>query len=76
MLDSGAVGSVDELAKRLHLGSTYVARTLRLTTLAPTLVESILAGNEPDGLSLRQLAADLPMDWAEQERLLAGQYRT
>ena len=76
MLDSGAVGSVDELAKRLHLGSTYVARTLRLTTLAPNLVESILAGNEPDGLSLRQLAADLPMDWAEQERLLAGQYRT
>jgi hypothetical protein len=76
MLDRGEVSSVDELANRLHLGSTYVARTLRLTALAPNLVESILAGNEPDGLSLRQLAADLPMDWAEQERLLAGQYRT
>jgi ParB-like chromosome segregation protein Spo0J len=72
MLDSGEVGSVDELAKRLHLGSTYVARTLRLTALAPNLVESILAGDEPDGLSLRKLAADLPVDWAEQERLLAG----
>jgi hypothetical protein len=49
-----------------------VARTLRLTAVAPNLVESILAGNEPDGLSLRKLAADLPVDWAEQERLLAG----
>jgi hypothetical protein len=72
MLDKGKVGSVDELAQQLHLGPTYVARTLRLTAVAPKLVESILAGDEPDGLSLRKLAADLPVDWAEQERLLAG----
>ena len=72
MLDSGEVGSVDELALQLHLGPTYVARTLRLTAVAPNLVEAILAGDEPDGLSLRKLAADLPVDWAEQERLLAG----
>jgi hypothetical protein len=72
MLDSGEVGSVDELAQQLHLGPTYVARTLRLTALAPNLVEAILVGKEPNGLSLRQLAADLPVDWTEQELLLAG----
>ncbi len=71
MLDRGEVRSVDELALRLHLGPTYVARTLRLTAVAPKLVESILAGDEPDGLSLRKLASGLPVGWAEQERLLA-----
>jgi hypothetical protein len=72
MLDSGEVGSVDELAQQLHLGPTYVARTLRLTALAPDLVEAVLAGDEPDGLSLRRLAADVPHNWAEQGRLLEG----
>lgn len=70
MLDSGDVSSVDELAKQLRLGSTYVARILKLTSLAPDLVEAILAGEEPDGLSLRSLSADLPCDWPEQRRLL------
>lgn len=70
MLDSGKAGSVDELAKRLHLDSTYVARTLRLTALAPDLVKAVLAGEEPDGLSLRSLSADLPCNWLEQKRLL------
>jgi hypothetical protein len=73
MLDRGDVGSVDELAKQLHLGSTYVARILKLTSLAPDLVEDILAGDEPDGLSLRSISADLTWHWQEQRRLLIRQ---
>jgi hypothetical protein len=73
MLDSGQARSVDELAKRLLLGSTYVARILRLTALAPDLVEAILTGEEPDGLSLRSISADLPWHWREQRRLLIRQ---
>jgi ParB-like chromosome segregation protein Spo0J len=69
MLDSGEVTSVDELAKRLHLDPTYVARTLRLATLAPGLVEEILAGKEPSGLSQRKLSAQIPPNWHEQQQL-------
>lgn len=69
MLDRGEVGSVDELARRLRLGGTYVARILRLTGLAPRLVDNILAGHEPDGLSLRCLAVGIALPWAEQRRL-------
>jgi len=68
MLDNGQIGSVDELAKRLRLGPTYVARILRLTALAPDLVEAILAGDESDDLSLRRLSDDLPLGWTEQRR--------
>ena len=68
LLDRGAVGSVDELARRLRLGSTYVARVLQLTGLAPDLVDAILTGREPNGLSLRGLSNGLPLDWHEQRR--------
>ena len=69
ILDCGEVGSVDKLAKRVHLDPTYVARILRLTALGPGLVEEILAGEEPDGLSLRRLSTDLPLCWAGQRRM-------
>jgi DNA invertase Pin-like site-specific DNA recombinase len=47
-------------------------RFAKLTYLAPDIVESILAGRQPDGLSARQLirAKDLPLGWAEQRRRL------
>ena len=39
----------------IHVHRSYVARTLRLASLAPDIVEMILAGNEPSGL--RRLSA-------------------
>jgi hypothetical protein len=47
-------------------------RFAKLTYLAPDIVESILTGRQPDGLSARQLirAKDLPLGWAEQRRRL------
>jgi hypothetical protein len=68
MLDRGEVGSVDELARQLRRGPTYVARILCLTCLAPDIVEAILVGEEPDGMSLRSLSGNLPLDWDEQRR--------
>lgn len=72
MLDSNQVGSVDELANRLHLDPTYVARILRLTALTPGLVEAVLSGEEPDGLSQRKLSAKLPLNWHEQQQLFGS----
>ena len=39
---------------------------LRLTSLAPDLIEAILRGDEPDGLSLEKLRKHLPVRWEEQ----------
>ena len=44
-------------------GSTYVGRMLRLTSLAPDIIEAILHGDEPDGLSLEKLRKNLPVRW-------------
>ena len=73
MIESGQAESNSDLARKLKLDQSYIARTIRLTSLAPDLVEAILDGQEPDGLSLRSLRRDLPLAWDEQGQLLVSQ---
>jgi len=64
-LESGEYPSVDDLAQSLRVDRSYVSRLLQLTSLAPDLVEAILRGDEPDGLSLAKLRKILPVRWNE-----------
>jgi site-specific DNA recombinase len=73
MLDRGEVGSLGELAERYDLHRSYVGRILRLAGLAPDIVEAIMAGGEPPGLSLRKLNRDHPMLWSKQRWTLQAQ---
>ena len=45
---------------------------LRLAHLAPDIVEAILTGREPDGLTVNALmkSVQLPLAWGEQRRAL------
>jgi hypothetical protein len=54
------------LAKALKLDRSYVCRMLRLTSLAPDIVEAVERGREPDGISLRQPHDRVPLRWQEQ----------
>ena len=65
-LESGEYSSLDDLAAANGIDRSYLGRILRLTSLAPDIVEAILAGDEPEGLSLAKLRSDLPVVWAEQ----------
>jgi len=44
MLEAGEHGTVRELAKAERVNETYISRTLRLTLLAPNMVDAILDG--------------------------------
>ncbi len=46
--------------------STYVSRILQLNSLAPFVVERILKGNEPSGLSMESLRQSIPEIWSRQ----------
>ncbi len=70
VLDSEEVDSASELARRYGLDLSLVARTLRLTLLALDIVEAILDGNEPSGLSLGDLRRPIPPLWDEQRKAL------
>lgn len=66
LLEIGKVKSMAELAKKFGVDASYLSRILRLTLLAPDIVEMIFAGREPSGLSLEKLTKTLPVDWVEQ----------
>ena len=70
LLDEGKFESISDLARDIGLDVSFAARLLRLTLLSPDIVESILMGNEPSGLSLTQLTKQLPLMWDEQRRVL------
>lgn len=65
-LESGKYDSLEDLAKGLKLDRSYVGRMLKLTSLAPEIVEAIVRGNEQEGISLRQLHDGVPLSWQEQ----------
>ena len=70
MLDTSKARTAGALAKRLKVSKAYVTRTLRLTNLAPDIIEAILLGREHSGLSLGMLTKPLPLLWDEQRRRL------
>ena len=72
LLEEGRYASIGELARAVGVDNSYLARVLRLTLLAPDLVEAILEGEEADGLSLEKLYR-APMAWEEQRRGLMQQ---
>lgn len=62
--------SVHLQSGEMGLDVSLVARLLRLTLLAPDIVEAILMGEEPSGLSLTKLTKQLPAVWKEQRHTL------
>ena len=68
MLDEGAYGTIEDLAKAKGIAKTYVSGILRLTLLAPVIVEAILDGRQPAEMQLDDLLAGFPLEWEGQKR--------
>jgi hypothetical protein len=66
LLDDGKFESISDLARQIGLDVSFAARLLRLTLLAPDIVEAILMGEEPSGLSLTMLTKEHMIIWSEQ----------
>jgi hypothetical protein len=66
MLESGEYATIREIANAEKINETYVGRLLRLTLLAPDIVEAIVGGRQPAGLTLPVLMKPMPASWREQ----------
>jgi hypothetical protein len=55
MLDEDVYATIEDLAKSKGIGKTDVSEILRLTLLAPEIVEAILDGRQSAGLQLDDL---------------------
>ena len=63
MLESGEFATIAELAEREGIAPSYLTRVLRLTLLAPEIVEAIMDGGQPEEITLRTLLQDVPLEW-------------
>lgn len=70
LLEQGKYATICELAQAIDKDPSQVMRILRLTLLAPDIIEAIYAGREPSGLSLERLYRQFPLLWEEQRKVL------
>jgi hypothetical protein len=66
MLDEGRYASITELAAVEKLDRGYLGSLLKLTLLAPDIVESVLDGRHPERIGLPVLLDTLPAAWDAQ----------
>lgn len=71
-LDGGEHASIADLAISVGMELTYVRRILRLTLLSPAIVEIILNGKQPAGLTFEMLSRPAPIRWDLQHEWLQG----
>jgi hypothetical protein len=66
LLESGECASITELAADEKIDRSYLCRVLRLTLLAPELVEAIMDGRQPEWATLPALMKGFPVEWEGQ----------
>ena len=66
LLETCVYGTVAELAAAENINPSYVSRVLRLTLLAPDLVEAIVNARQPTAMALAALMAPLAVAWSKQ----------
>ncbi|WP_413852211.1 hypothetical protein [Albidovulum sp.] len=66
MLESGEFATVAELAEREGIAASYMTRVLRLTLLAPDIVEAVLDGRQGPEVTLTQVLEPFPLTWQHQ----------
>jgi hypothetical protein len=69
ILDNGEAESMTALAKQLGVNTKWLFKQLRLTMLAPDIVEMLLKGTAPESLSLERLYGLMPVLWEEQRKM-------
>ena len=70
LIETGKYASAAELSRAEGINESYLCRVLRLTLLAPDIVEAILNGSQPRTLELQALLKPLPADWHAQRKAL------
>jgi hypothetical protein len=71
LLETGVYGTIEEIAAAEKINSSYVSRLLRMTLLAPDIVEAILDGRQPREMTLAVLMQPFALVWGDQAEALS-----
>lgn len=66
LLETGQYASLGDLARAEKINRSYVSRVLRLTLLAPAIVEAILDGRQGLEVTITKLMEPFPARWQAQ----------
>ena len=66
MLESGDFVTISDLAKHEGIAPSYMTRVVRLTLLAPDIVEAILDGRQGPKVTLAKMFEPFPHQWSRQ----------
>ena len=69
MLETGRYASVSDIARVEKIDRTYVGDILRLTLLAPDIVDAILDGRHAPEVTLPGLMKGFPVGWDRQHSI-------
>jgi hypothetical protein len=72
MLENGTHATIAEIAAAEKINGTYVGRVLRLTLLAPDIVEAVLNGRQPAEMTLAVLMRPIAVGWGQQRAELSS----
>lgn len=68
-LTSGKATTMREIADKLKMDRSYLARTLQLANLAPDIVKLIWENRQSSTLTLDKLHNGIPESWEAQRKL-------
>ena len=71
-IEAGQFEGLEDVARANGVDRSYVGRVLQLTSLAPDIIESILAGNTYADISLQRCRKGIPVAWEEQRQTLTS----
>ncbi|MDT7040794.1 recombinase family protein [Candidatus Nitronereus thalassa] len=66
---TGSNISLKQFAKEQAVKARYMMRLLRVSFLAPDIIEAILNGTQPVTMTLERFRRPIPLDWATQRQL-------
>jgi hypothetical protein len=69
LLDAGSFVTIEEIAAHERISASYLTRVMRLTLLAPDIIEAILDGRTP-ALGMDELLNPMTPLWSEQRAIL------
>lgn len=67
LIETGVHATAREIADAEKVNASYVGRVLRLTLLAPNMIEAILYGRQPPEVTLNDLVKPFPAEWGRQQ---------
>jgi len=69
MLDEGKYQTPKALPEKEKVEVTHMSRVMRLTLLAPDIIEAVLNGKQPRTLTLQNVVRGFPISWQEQRKV-------